>query len=264
MVTAITPALSPSSGSTGITDLAGTGFQFGATVKLTRVGESDIVASGLAVVGSTKITCTFDLTGKALGQWNVIVTNQDGQSGTLTDGFTVMEGIAPVINSVVVSPPMVARGDMVQVTADATDNVGVTQVTANGAPLTNASGDTWSGDIPADDTFGIHTVTVVAKDAAGNSATDFPSYRTARVLGITNRDLAEHVLPGSAETYLFQAFGLVIWIDLDHIELYDGSTFIKVTCPEHGLLHFDRAIVRGIWSPCGSPSVLNASKITKL
>jgi hypothetical protein len=41
------------------------------------------------VVSPTQITCNFDLTGVATGAWNVVVTNPDTQSGTLTNGFTV-------------------------------------------------------------------------------------------------------------------------------------------------------------------------------
>jgi len=85
--------ITPNSGYTGsavqITDLAGTGFQNGATVRLTRSGQPDIVATGVSVVSSSRIACTLDLTGKQAGAWNVVVTNPDGQSATLPQGFTV-------------------------------------------------------------------------------------------------------------------------------------------------------------------------------
>lgn len=87
-ISAISPNSGPNTGSVSITDLAGTGFLTGATVKLTRAGQPDIAATGVTVVSATKITCTFDLTGK-WGQWNVVVTNPDAQSATLTNGFTV-------------------------------------------------------------------------------------------------------------------------------------------------------------------------------
>jgi len=88
-VTSIAPTSGINLGAIGITDLLGTGFQTGATVKMTRSGKSDSAGTGVSVVGSTKIACTFDLTGKATGQWNVVVTNPDAQSGTLTNGFTI-------------------------------------------------------------------------------------------------------------------------------------------------------------------------------
>jgi len=91
-VTDITPNSALAVNSVNITDLTGTGFISGSTVKLTKSGQSDIAASSISVLSSTKITCNFDLAGKTAGKWNVVVTNSDGQTGTLTDGFTVSEG----------------------------------------------------------------------------------------------------------------------------------------------------------------------------
>ncbi len=40
------------------------------------------------------ISTTFDLTGKARGLWDVVVTNPDGEQFTLPEGFTIEEGRA--------------------------------------------------------------------------------------------------------------------------------------------------------------------------
>ena len=96
-VTGIVPASGLNTGSVSITDLSGTGFANGATVNLTRTGETNIVATDVSVLSSTQITCTLDLTGAVAGSWNVVVTNPDNQFATLTDGFTVnAENRAPV------------------------------------------------------------------------------------------------------------------------------------------------------------------------
>ena len=59
-------------------------------VDLIQAGEAEIVATNVNVVTVTKITCTFDLAGKATGKWNVVVTNPaDTTPGTLTNGFTI-------------------------------------------------------------------------------------------------------------------------------------------------------------------------------
>lgn len=71
-------------------------FFTGATVKLTRAGYADIPASGVVVVSSSQITCAFNLAGTAPGAWNVVVTNPNGPSGTLANGFTVVAAIPPV------------------------------------------------------------------------------------------------------------------------------------------------------------------------
>ncbi len=257
----ITPNSGANTGSVGITNLAGSRFQTGAAVKLTKLPEADIVATGVTVVSATKITCTFNLTGKAAGQWNVVVTNPDAQSATLANGFTITDGLAPVINSVAVSPTtMVAAGDAVHVAVDVTDETSVTSVTANETELTHISGPSWSGDIVADSTLGLNTVTVVARDAANNSATDdTQSYKTAQVILIVNRDLVGGVWSQAADRYLFATSGRVTWLSLDQFELDDGSASpVRVTASGHGLQTNDFAIARGIWSLSASPHTLNS------
>ena len=90
-VTGITPNSGGYNESVSITNLAGTGFR-GPTVKLTMSGQPDITATSVVVVLRTKITCTFDLDGKAAGLWNVVVTNDDGKSGTKANCFTIIAG----------------------------------------------------------------------------------------------------------------------------------------------------------------------------
>jgi len=63
------------------TDITGTGFLAGATVKIGGTS-----ASAVTVVGSTSITATT--AAHAAGAVNVVVTNSDSQSGTLTIGYT--------------------------------------------------------------------------------------------------------------------------------------------------------------------------------
>ena len=89
-VTAITPDHHVNVGTVAITDLAGTGFREGATVKLSRAGQTDITATSVVVVSPTKITCAFDVTDADIGAWTPRVTNPDAQYGELTDGFAVL------------------------------------------------------------------------------------------------------------------------------------------------------------------------------
>jgi subtilisin family serine protease len=89
-VTSITPASGLSNGTVAITDLAGTGFRAGATVKLAKSGQTDILGTGVVVASITRITCSFDLTAAAAGKWDVVVINDDAQFGTLAAGFEVV------------------------------------------------------------------------------------------------------------------------------------------------------------------------------
>ncbi len=119
-VTSITPATGANTGTVSITSLAGTNFQSGAAVKLTRTGYTDITATAVSVVSSTRITCTFDLTGKAAGTWNVVVTNSDGQSGTKTGAFTITGSTAPTVTSI--TPATGANTGTVSITSLAGTN----------------------------------------------------------------------------------------------------------------------------------------------
>lgn len=71
--------------------ISGANFQSGATAKLTKTGEIDITPSTpFTFTNSTTLSNgAFDLNGKAVGFWNVVVTNPDAQSGTLVNGFEI-------------------------------------------------------------------------------------------------------------------------------------------------------------------------------
>src|SRR6202035_4986782 len=79
-VTAISPASGSSVGGTFIM-LTGTNFSTGATVKL-----GGVAATGVNVYNATTIYATTGA--HAPGVVSVVVTNTDGQTGTLTNGYT--------------------------------------------------------------------------------------------------------------------------------------------------------------------------------
>jgi len=73
-----------------VIDLKGRNFVSGATVQLTKSGETSIDATDVSVSSATKITCKFILPlSTEAGQWNVVVTNPDKQAFTSQDLFTV-------------------------------------------------------------------------------------------------------------------------------------------------------------------------------
>ncbi len=95
----------------------------------------------------------------------------------VTSPLPVPDIIAPVINSVTLDNPNPIEGSPILVTVNATDNVAVTSVTADGTLLTSQGGNIWNGTITA--AAGTHNVTVTANDAAGNNATDVSASYTA-------------------------------------------------------------------------------------
>jgi hypothetical protein len=98
-VSSITPASGNRGWPISIAELKGTGFQPKASVNLTRTGSSDVItATNVKVVSLEQITCTFDLTGKTPGKWNVTATNPDGKVYTLTNGFEITSPAPAVIS----------------------------------------------------------------------------------------------------------------------------------------------------------------------
>ncbi|MFA5296037.1 MAG: PKD domain-containing protein [Methanoregulaceae archaeon] len=102
VVLGIDPAVGVNTGIVPITNLSGTGFEYGASVTLMKDDQANITGTEVIVAGPGQITCNLNLTGAAVGLWNVVVTNDDGKSGVLEDGFEVrypapaISGFSPV------------------------------------------------------------------------------------------------------------------------------------------------------------------------
>ncbi len=82
MVTSVAPNTGPASGGTGVT-ITGANFLPGATVSF-----GGTAATGVTVVSSTSITANAPVHTAEGGVVNIIVTDTDGQSGTLVNGYT--------------------------------------------------------------------------------------------------------------------------------------------------------------------------------
>jgi PKD repeat protein len=85
----ITPSYGYATGSVTVS-LNGTGFRSGPTVRLTRSGQSDIYGTSIDFRSRYRVNCTFDLTGRQPGAWNVVLVNRDNKTATLVNGFTVV------------------------------------------------------------------------------------------------------------------------------------------------------------------------------
>lgn len=145
-VSAIIPGSGLNTGIVNITDLAGTNFVSGATIRLLKSGQPDIGGISVVFISSTRLTCVFDLTGAAVGTWNVVVTNPYGASGILPNGFTVTAPPPPPNpnigtggqtphggsgGSIPTSTPTIALGNLQIVSAGLSDSI-----VAPGAPVT--------------------------------------------------------------------------------------------------------------------------------
>ena len=112
-------SVSPGTGKTGesvkITALEGMYFREGAVVRLKKSEQVDMVARNTSVVSSSNITCEFTIPSDSeAGLWDVEVINDDTQSCTLEDGFSI-EYPAPTITSI--TPASAQNPGMVQITS---------------------------------------------------------------------------------------------------------------------------------------------------
>lgn len=96
-ISAITPNRGGNTGLVSVT-IHGSGFVNGATVKLVTAGQPDIIATAVSISEDGTIARTrFDLKGKAPGVRNVVVSNPNSASVTLTGAFTIEVGGAPQV-----------------------------------------------------------------------------------------------------------------------------------------------------------------------
>jgi IPT/TIG domain len=126
-VSSISPTSGTTAGGTAVS-ITGTGFLAGATVKLDGTS-----ATGVTVVNSTTITATT--AAHAAGAVDVVVTNSDAQSGTLSNGYTYTSpNPAPTVSSISPASGTTAGGTAVSITgtgflAGATVKLGGTSAT---------------------------------------------------------------------------------------------------------------------------------------
>jgi Domain of unknown function (DUF1929)/IPT/TIG domain len=106
-VTSVSPNSGSTAGGTGVT-ITGTNFVSGATVKFGGTS-----ATNVAVASSTSITAKTP--GQTAGAVTVVVTNSDGQNGTLNNGYTYTNP-APTVTSILPSTGTVSGGTPVTIT----------------------------------------------------------------------------------------------------------------------------------------------------
>ena len=95
-VATITVATGPTAGGTPVT-ITGTGFQVNGTAR-PSVTIGGVPALGVWVQHGAQLTCTTGVAG-VVGPQAVVVTNPDGQFGTLVGGYTYV-GPSPVVSTV--------------------------------------------------------------------------------------------------------------------------------------------------------------------
>jgi hypothetical protein len=187
-VASITPNSGPASGGTEVT-ITGTGFQSGASVKL-----GGTAATAVTVVSGTSITATAPA--HAAGAVNVLVTNTDGQNGTLTNGFTYgAANPAPTVTSITPNSGVASGGTTVTIAgtgflAGAAVSFGGTNAT--GATVVNSTSIT--ATTPAHAAGAVNVVVTNTDQQVGTLANGFTYASTS------NANLGLGPAPGDSNT----------------------------------------------------------------
>ncbi|HVL81144.1 MAG TPA: IPT/TIG domain-containing protein [Actinomycetota bacterium] len=155
-VTQLTPSAGINNGSVQVT-IDGSGFADGATARLKRAGQPDIVGTSTAVESPTRMRATFNLNGKAPGKWDMRVTNTDNTTGVCTECFAIASA-APTVTGV--TPSSRAQGAQGQELTLSGTNF------AAGATVTFAGSGITVGSTTVESASSIKVVVDLAPDAA--------------------------------------------------------------------------------------------------
>lgn len=165
-VTAVSPNTGPAAGGTSIT-ITGTGFVTGATVSI-----GGVAATSVVVASATSITAITPQ--RPAGAVPVVVTNTDGQSGSLLAAFTASANTAPTVSSVSPNTGTTSGGTSISITGTGflpNAVVVIGGVAASGVTVVN--GTTITATAPAH-AAGAVAVTVTNYDGlAGTNATGY-------------------------------------------------------------------------------------------
>lgn len=175
--------------------ISGSNFQDGATALLRRTGYDDILGTAVTVVSEGQITCQLNLRGAAPGPYDVVVTNPDGGSGALNNGFSITPELehfsfSPIGNQTVgisFSVIITAHDRYNNVvsgfngTADLSDTTG----TVSPATTGNFASGIWTGDLTIWQAQADVTVTATSGGRTGVSNPPFTvAHPTPEVTGI--------------------------------------------------------------------------------
>ena len=194
-VSSMSPNSGTTNGGTSVT-ITGTGFISGATVSLGGTS-----ATNVSVTNSTTITAVTPA--HAAGTVNVVVTNPDGQSGTLLNGFTFSPpppAPAPTVTSVTPTSGPVAGGT--SVTIAGTNFVSGATVTFGGSSATTVTvtnSTTMTAVTPAHAAGAVNVVVTNPDGQSGTKANGF-TYTTPQAPAPTVTGVSPNTGPGAGGT----------------------------------------------------------------
>lgn len=157
----------------------------------------------------------------------VYESDDDNDTLTLADYITVTgagDTIPPTIVSVTLDAYTTIANATIHLTVNATDNVGVTSVTADGSSLTE-DGDNWTGElrVPSTATPREYSVMIQASDAALNTAESTVAYTVVIPQGGVGIDL----IP--TDTMVSSGTSVTIMVKVTNTENFDDTFDVELT-----------------------------------
>ncbi len=137
----VSPDQGGNNGSVNIT-INGEKFHKSVIVKLTKTGESDIIATDVKLVSKNQVTCTLDLKGKTVGKWDLVVYNVGSISkkekvASPPGTFTVV-ATAPIVSAII--PKMGLKGTVVSVSINGANFKNGAKIALSSPGLTEING----------------------------------------------------------------------------------------------------------------------------
>jgi len=111
-ITGITPSSAPNTSPVSVT-ISGTGFNLTPDMKLS--GTADIPATDVIFISSTQLIAHFELTGRATGLYDLVVTNPDASSVTWSEGFEILPPPPPAVSEISPSSTIAGGSDFILV-----------------------------------------------------------------------------------------------------------------------------------------------------
>lgn len=167
-VTSISPNSGTTAGGTSVT-ISGTNFQSGVTVSI-----GGVLATSVVLNNSLSLTCKTGT--NTAGAKNVVVTNPDGQSGTLVDGFTYVAPGNPNPTVISVSPNSGTTAGGTAVTITGTGFLAGATATFGGTPLVSSvliSSTSITGITPAHAAGAVNIVVTNSDTKSGTLSSGF-------------------------------------------------------------------------------------------
>jgi subtilisin family serine protease len=243
----VTPSTGVNNSQVSVT-ISGTGFKPTPVVKMVGGGGAEVIASGVTVVSSTTMTCTFDLRGKPAGTYDVVVIAQNGETAILPSGFSVQKPF--LVITALIPSSATAGGQGFTLTVSGSNFTPSSKVNWNGIPRSTmfSSATQLQITLTADDLSspGTATITVTDTTLEPSNSKLFTIITAVPVLSVLNPSSAAAGGPGFALTVTgsnFTTASVVNWNGVSRPTTFGSSNQLQATISKDDIASQGTAVV---------------------